>query len=67
MFKLLVKSQLMFFKSVGKMINELIKSIMETGDYIIILLIFLLVSSLIGLELLHCDEICEMQEKWGFY
>ena len=63
MFKLLVKSQLMFFKSVGKMINELIKSIMETGDYIIILLIFLLVSSLIGLELLHCDEICEMQEK----
>lgn len=61
-FKMLVKSKLGFFKSIGRMINELIKSIMETGDYIIIVFVFLLVSSLIGIELMHCDDICQAQE-----
>lgn len=62
-FKMMVKSKLSFFKSIGKMINELIKSIMETGDYIIIIVIFLLVFSLVGLETLSCDEQCQAVEK----
>lgn len=62
-FKMMVKSKLGFFKSIGKMTHELIKSIMETGDYIIIISIFLLVCSLVGIEILYCDEICLVNEK----
>lgn len=62
-FKMMVKSKFTFFKSVGKMINELIKSIMETGDYILIIMIFLLVFSLIGIEILYCNEACQAHEK----
>ena len=61
-FKLMVKSRLTLISSIGKMINELIKSIMETGDYIIIIIISLLVSSLMGIELLYCDELCEASD-----
>jgi len=62
-FKMMVKSKMTFVRSIGRMINELIKSMMEIGDYIIIILISLLVSSLIGIEILYCDEHCEAKEK----
>ena len=62
-FKMMVKSKVTFVRSIGRMINELIKSILETGDYIIIILTSLVVSSLIGIEILYCDEHCEAKEK----
>lgn len=61
--KILVKSSYTFCKSIGRLINELIKSMMEISDFIIIIIICLIISSLMGIELLKCDSECQSHHK----